>query len=126
MMPSFMVPKPVRAPRKEFRVEKPAHDALPLSTFAPPFAPQSGLSKLTDCSSCQMNFKPGLRSRSPRKPRYEFCVSTALRAPGVLPVTLQPPVFVVTAPVVDAPQMPVPETRVETWEPAWVPSLLVP
>src|SRR5205085_5790774 len=119
MMPSFTVPKRVPAPTNEFRVEKPEHEALPVSTFAPPFAPQSGLSKLSALSICQMNLMPApAMLRSPRKPRYEFCTSIARRGPGVIPA--QPPV----APLV--PQMPLVDTRVDTDVPGVLASLLVP
>src|SRR5258708_33947358 len=113
MMPSFTVPNLVRAPRNELRVENPAHAA-----FVPPFAPQSGLCKVTDCWSCQMNFNPAPtlgRSRSPRKPRYEFCVSTALRAPGEV-IGVVPPRVLLAVPV----------TRFETLAPGCVASLLLP
>src|SRR5258706_550147 len=119
MLPSFTVPKRVRAPRNELRV-----DQLVVDT---------PVSKFIDCSICQMNLRPdGAMSRSPRKPMYEFCTSTALRAPG--DTAAQPPVFVAPAPVVEVPQMPVVDTSVETVAPfvpvafveGWLGSLLVP
>src|SRR5919204_3559937 len=94
MLPSFTVPKLVRAPRKELRFDQ----------VAPP------VSKSTACSICQMNLSGAEIVRSPRKPMYEFCTSIARRGPGVLPV--QPPVDP------EVPQMPVVDTRVDTLVPA--------
>src|SRR5205085_9377751 len=96
MLPSFTVPKFVRTPRKELRFDQVA----------------SPTSKFTACSICQMNLSGAEMVRSPRKPMYEFWTSIARRGPAV--VVPHPPVFVVTAPLVDEPQMPVPDTRVET------------
>src|SRR5512138_563225 len=91
MLPSFTVPKPPFRPRNELRFD---HEAPPVS-------------KSSDCSICQIPFKPVLPSlRSPRKPRYEFCVSTAQREPGFS--TAPPP----STPFVD--------TSVETLVPGWV------
>src|SRR5258708_33288768 len=75
MLPSFTVPKPPARPRNELRFE----NVLP-----------TPVSSSTDCSICQMPVNPVLPNfLSPRKPRYEFCESTASRLPAVVP--LQPP-----------------------------------
>src|SRR5437899_3754519 len=87
MLPSFTVPKPPARPRNELRFE---------NTPTP-------VSSSTDCSICQMPFNPVLPNvRSPRKPRYEFCESTATRLPAVVP--LQEPALlpVPHTPLVDA------------------------
>src|SRR5882762_10313461 len=80
MLPSFTVPKPPARPRNELRFEN--------VLFAVVLTP---VSSSIDCSICQIPFKPVLPNfLSPRKPRYEFCESTAIRLPAVVP--LQPPV----------------------------------
>src|ERR1700716_4183330 len=79
MLPSFTVPRRVRTPWNELRL-----DQLVVDT---------PVSKFIDCSICQMNLRPdGAMSRSPRKPMYEFCTSTALRAPGDVVVQAVPQV----------------------------------
>src|SRR3954463_6913366 len=99
MLPSLTVPHAVRAPRNELRFDQKA--LLPTSKF-------------TDCSICQMNFKRWLvMSRSPRKPMYEFCTSTARREPGVP----------IGAP---AGRVPVVDTSVDTEVPGCDASLLLP
>src|SRR5690242_7041265 len=101
MLPSFTVPKPPERPRNELRLD---HTPVPVSNSS-------------DCSICQMPLSPVRPScLSPRKPRYEFCVSIAMRSPAVAPV--QPPV----APLV--PQTPEGEARLETLEPVFVGFLL--
>src|SRR6267143_6809270 len=71
MLPSFTVPKPPARPRNELRFE---NVPVPVSSS-------------TDCSICQMPFNPVLPNfLSPRKPRYEFCESTASRVPAVVPL----------------------------------------
>src|SRR6266478_10126666 len=71
MLPNFTVPKPPARPRNELRFE---NTPVPVSSS-------------TDCSICQMPFNPVLPNfLSPRKPRYEFCESTANRLPAVVPL----------------------------------------
>src|SRR6266404_8328811 len=78
ILPSFTVPKPPARPRNELRFE---NVPVPVSSS-------------TDCSICQMPFNPVLPNfLSPRKPRYEFCESTASLLPAVVP--LQAPVAAV-------------------------------
>src|SRR5216684_3733712 len=109
MLPSFTVPKPPARPRNELRFE----NELP-----------TPVSSSIDCSICQMAFNPVLPNfLSPRKPRYEFCESTAIRLPAVVP--LQAPVAAVVpqSPVVgdasvdtDAPVSVAPElVALMTW-----------
>src|ERR1051325_2813015 len=101
MLPSFTVPKPPESPRKELRLD---HTPVPVSNSS-------------DCSICQMPLSPVRPScRSPRKPRYEFCVSTAIRGPAVAPV--QAPAALAV------PQMPLGEARLETPLPVFVGFLL--
>src|ERR1043166_5944911 len=101
MLPSFTVPKPPESPRKELRLD---HTPVPVSNSS-------------DCSICQMPLSPVRPScLSPRKPRYEFCVSTAMRLPAVAPV--QPPVLLLV------PQTPEGEARLETRVPDCVGFLL--
>src|SRR5947207_9979698 len=78
MLPRFAVPQPPPRPRNELRFE---NTPVPVSSSI-------------DCSICQMPFSPVLPNfLSPRKPRYEFCESTAIRLPAVVP--LQAPVLLV-------------------------------
>src|SRR2546428_14121360 len=76
MLPSFTVPRPPVRPRNELRFEN--------VLFAVVLTP---VSSSIDCSICQMPFNPVLPNfLSPRKPRYEFCESTASRLPAVVPL----------------------------------------
>src|SRR5437879_13668212 len=94
LLPSFTVPKPPARPRNELRFE---HTPVPVSSS-------------TDCSICQMPFNPVLPNfLSPRKPRYEFCESTAMRLPAVVP--LQAPALLAV------PQTSVGEASVDTESP---------
>src|SRR6201988_2567764 len=87
MLPSFTVPKSPARPRNELRFENVAF-WLPVSSS-------------TDCSICQIPFNPVLPNfLSPRKPRYEFCESTALRGPAVVPLQLPALAVVPQSPVV--------------------------
>src|SRR3989442_4545975 len=103
MLPSFTVPKPPVRPRNVLRFEN-----------TPATAPSSSI----DCSICQMAFNPVLPNfLSPRKPRYEFCESTASRLPAVVPLQ---------APAGAAPQTPVVgDASVDTDAPASVAPELV-
>src|SRR2546421_10563014 len=95
MLPSFTVPKPPARPRNVLRFEN-----------TPPTAPSSSI----DCSICQIPFNPVLPNfLSPRKPRYEFCESTANRLPAVVP--LQAPALLAV------PQTSVGEASVDTESP---------
>src|SRR5438034_3733467 len=102
MLPSCTVPKPPARPRNELRFE---NTPVPVSSS-------------TDCSICQMPFKPVLPNfLSPRKPRYEFCESTANRLPAVVP--LQAPALLAV------PQTPVGDASVDTASPVPVAPELV-
>src|SRR5438876_11669245 len=97
MLPSFTVPKPPARPRNELRFE---NTPVPVSSS-------------TDCSICQIPFNPVLPNfLSPRKPRYEFCESTANRLPAVVPLHAPAGAVVPHSPVVGGasvdPQPPVP------------------
>src|SRR6266850_3430462 len=86
MLPSFTVPKPPARPRNVLRFEN-----------TPPTAPSSSI----DCSICQIPFNPVLPNfLSPRKPRYEFCESTAIRLPAVVPLQAPAGAVVPHSPVV--------------------------
>src|SRR2546426_11638982 len=85
MLPSFTVPKPPARPRTELRFE---NTPVPVSSS-------------TDCSIRQMPFNPVLPNfLSPRKPRYEFCESTANRLPAVVPLHAPALLAVPQSPVV--------------------------
>src|SRR6267143_1079233 len=85
-LPSFTVPKPPVRPRNVLRFEN-----------TPATAPSSSI----DCSICQMPFNPVLPNfLSPRKPRYEFCESTANRLPAVVPLQAPALLAVPQSPVV--------------------------
>src|SRR3989442_10760717 len=103
MLPGFTRPKPPVRPRNVLRFEN-----------TPATAPSSSI----DCSICQMAFNPVLPNfLSPRKPRYEFCESTANRLPAVVP--LQEPALL------PVPQTPVSDASVDTDAPVSVAPELV-
>src|SRR3989442_9179039 len=86
MLPGFTRPKPPVRPRNVLRFEN-----------TPATAPSSSI----DCSICQMAFNPVLPNfLSPRKPRYEFCESTAMRLPAVVPLHAPALLAVPPSPVV--------------------------